>query len=198
MLNHIPFTTLADMAEGRLGSDERAASSAHLSACSRCADKLKQLERVLGMMRADETEDAPAATVSGAINLFRARAVSPSPSLKERIVAALSFDSLQMSPAYGVRSSSRGTARQLLFSAGAVDLDLRVTESADGWVVLGQVLGRECIGGRIELEGEGGVVQADLNAQCEFTLPRVPTGSYNLRLSLPDLEVEIPQLELRA
>jgi hypothetical protein len=198
MLNHLSFTKLADMAEGRMAGDERNLSSAHLSACPRCAAKLNRLESVLGLMRTDETEDAPREVVSRAINLFRSRVASQTPSLVQRIVAALSFDSLQTTPAYGVRSGQAATARQLLYNAGEYDLDLRITETGEGWVVSGQVLGEERAGGQIELEGERGVVQADLNEQSEFMLPAVPTGSYDLRLRFTDLEVEVPQLELRA
>lgn len=186
------------MAEGRLAADERNLSSAHLSTCSRCAAKLTRLESVLGLMRKDETEDAPPQTISRAINLFRSRAVSHKPSLVQRIVAALSFDSLQMTPAYGVRSGQAAAARQLLYSAGDYDLDLRITETKEGWVVSGQVLGEERAGGQIELEGGERVVRTDLNDQHEFRLPAVPTGSYQLRLRFTDLEVEVPQLELRA
>lgn len=186
------------MAEGRMAADERKVSSAHLSTCSRCAAKLTRLESVLGLMRKDETEDAPPQVVSRAINLFRTRAASPKQSLLQRVVAALSFDSLQMSPAYGVRSGQAAAARQLLYNAGDYDLDLRINETNEGWVVSGQVLGEECAGGQIELEGGESVLKADLNDQCEFQLPAVPTGSYQLRLRLKDREVEIPQLELRA
>jgi hypothetical protein len=198
MLNHLSFTKLADMAEGRMAAEERAVSSSHLSACQRCAAKLTRLESVLGLMRTDEMEDAPREVVSRAINLFRSRAASPASTLVQRIVAALSFDSLRTSPAYGVRSGQAATARQLLYNAGKYDLDLRITETGEGWVVSGQVLGEERAGGRIELEGEQEVVQADLNEQYEFMLPAVPTGSYRLRLRFTDLEVEVPQLELRA
>ena len=132
---HLPFAELADLAEGRLTPEARTASLQHVSACSRCSSKLERLEQVMGLMRADEGEDAPPTLVSQAVNLFRARAArDTSPSLTRRILAALSFDSLQMSPAYGVRSG-QAAARQLLYSAGENDLDLRVTPSGEGWVV---------------------------------------------------------------
>ncbi|HEX8708780.1 MAG TPA: hypothetical protein VF723_11100 [Pyrinomonadaceae bacterium] len=198
MLNHLPFAKIADLAEGHLSPDERAASESHLAACGRCAAKLSRLESVIGLIRTDDAEDAPAGLVSSAVNLFRARSASQRPSLSRRLMATLSFDSLQMSPAYGVRSGQQAGARQLIYNAGECDLDLRVARSGEAWAVSGQVLGRECAGGRVELEGESREARTDLNAQCEFTIPAVPSGSYRLRLCLRDLEVEIPQLELRA
>jgi hypothetical protein len=198
IFNHLRFAKLADLAEGRLSPDEREDSLEHVSACSRCSAKLNRLEQVIGLMRTDEGVDAPPALVSHAINLFRSRAIASSePSLVKRVLAALSFDSLQMSPAFGVRSG-QPAARQLLFSAGENDLDLRVTPSNDAWIVSGQVLGSQCAGGQVELEGSGLTSRAELNEQCEFRLPPVPAGSYQLRLRLGLTEVEVPELELRA
>jgi hypothetical protein len=200
ILNHLPFAKLADLAEGRLSPDERAPSLEHVSACGRCSAELARLEQVIGLMRTDRAEDAPPAVVSRAVSLFRLRAAraSSEPSLVRRIMAALSFDSLQMSPAYGVRSGQQG-ARQLLYSAGENDLDLRVTPSGEEWVVSGQVLGAECVGGgQVELQGANQTSRAELNDQCEFRLPPVPAGSYQLRLRLADAEVEVPELELKA
>ncbi|HEY0378858.1 MAG TPA: hypothetical protein VGC87_18230 [Pyrinomonadaceae bacterium] len=199
---HLPFEELADLAEGRLAPEARAASLEHVNACSRCTSKLGRLEQVISLMRTDDGEDASPALVSQAINLFRARAArdaSASPSLARRILAALSFDSLQMSPAYGVRSG-QAAARQLLYSAGENDLDLRVTQSGEEWVVAGQLLGADCEGreGSVELQGADRTSRAELNGQCEFRLPAVTSGSYTLRVRLGDELIEIPELELKA
>ena len=189
---HLPFARLADLVEGRSASDERAESLQHVSQCSKCRAKLTDLESLLGLMREDAAEDAPPHLVINAIRLFRARAK------RERcLFAVLKFDSFQMSPAYGVRSPRTG-ARQLLYSAGDYDIDLRVTPESETWIVSGQVFGDDCTGGRIELEGATGLSQSALNDQCEFTLPPVPSGSYNFRLCLSNTEVEIPQLDLRS
>jgi hypothetical protein len=50
----------------------------------------------------------------------------------------------------------------------------------------------------VEIDGLGGVRSAALNETCEFVLPAVSTGDYVLRVSMPDVLVEIPQLELKA
>jgi hypothetical protein len=198
IFNHLPFEKLADLAEGRLLADEQAKAEAHASDCPRCAAKLTELERVVHLMRADESFDAPPELLARAVNLFRPRAVAhQAPSFVERIVAALSFDSLQMRPAYGVRSG-QAAARQLLYSAGENDIDLRVAPSGEEWVVSGQVLGTDCAGGEIELKGALGEARAALNEQCEFRLPPVPSGTYSLRLRLTNTEVEVPELQLRA
>jgi len=195
---HIPFAKLADLSENRASADEQTASMAHLSACSHCAAELQRVGQVLELMRTDTATDAPRDVLAYAINIFSGSDQLSEPSLLRRIVAALRFDSsLNMAPAFGVRSG-QATSRQLLYSAEQSDIDLRISSQDDQWIVAGQLLGQDCVGGRVEIEGESGLAAAALNELCEFTLPPVPSGSYTLRLRLQDAEVEIPQLELRA
>jgi anti-sigma factor RsiW len=198
---HLPFARLADLAEGRLtGEDERAAR-AHVAECAACAEQSAQLAHLTSLMRADTSEDAPRDVLLGAVGLFRARRASreESPGLLRRIVAALTFDSSSLTPAFGVRSGLASPARQLLFSAGDFDVDLRLAAGGEGWTVSGQVLG-PCDGGEVEVEGGAGagLARASLNDLCEFTLPPVPEGVYTLRLRVAEVEVEIPELSLRA
>ncbi len=199
---HIPFARLADLAEGRLSPEEAAEERAHLDACTRCAGQAAQLGHLAALMRADTTEDAPPALVSDVVRMFRARraAETPEPGLLRRLVAALSFDSSSLTPAFGVRSGQAAPARQLLFSAGDLDVDLRLAQGPEGWTVSGQVLG-PCKGGEVELVGAEGstAARAALNELCEFTLlPPTPDGTYALRLRFDGTEVEIPELNLKA
>lgn len=189
---HLPFEKLAALAEGSLAAEERAESQKHVARCEQCEAKLAGLVSVIALMREDVSEDAPRPLIADAVSLFRAVDKKV-----RRLTAILKFDSLQMSPAYGFRSTRAG-ARQILYSAGDYDIDLRVVQQDETWIIAGQVFGDDCMGGRIELEGATGVAQSALNNQCEFTLPPVPSGSYNFRLCLTDAQVEIPQLELRA
>lgn len=195
---HIPFEQLADLAENRTSADERTASMAHVSGCSVCAHQLQRVRQVLELMRTDTAIDAPRDLLAYAVNIFSGREDSHQPSLLRRIVAALSFDSSSnLAPAFGVRSG-QATSRQLLYAAEENDIDLRITPDDENWIVAGQVLGQDCVGGRIEIEGKSGSAAATLNQLCEFILPPVPAGTYTLRLQLGNAEVEIPQLELRA
>lgn len=195
---HLAFEKITDLAENRLSDAQRAEAEAHVSACSRCSAQLAQVGQTINLMRTDVAEDAPRDVLSSVVNMFRSRQPASQPSLVRRVLAALNFDSTTLAPAYGVRSG-QAAARQMLYSAGDNDLDLRVQPSGEAWVVSGQVLG-ECTGGRVELMdgGELVTVAAELNELCEFTLPAVPSGSYILRLHLNDVEVEIPDLQLKA
>lgn len=195
---HIPFATLADLAERRATADEQANSMAHLSTCPECAAEFHRLGKVVELMRTDTATDAPRDVLGYAINIFRGREQSSEPSLLRRIIAALTFDSsMNMAPVFGVRSG-QAASRQLLYSAEENDIDLRISSRDDQWIVAGQLLGQDCVGGRVEIEGESGLAVVALNELCEFTLPPLPPGSYKLRLLLQDAEVEIPQLELKA
>ena len=192
---HIPFATLADLADNRAPADERAASLAHVAACSSCAAELERLSQVVELMRTDTATDAPRDVIAYAVNTFQRKASQPS--RLRRIIAAISFDSdMNMAPAFGVRSG-QATVRQLLYSAEESDIDLRISSQNDQWIIAGQLLGGDCVGGRIELEGENGLTAAELNDLCEFRLPPMPSGTYTFRLLLADSEVEFPQLELR-
>ncbi|HEX8492037.1 MAG TPA: hypothetical protein VF658_04290 [Pyrinomonadaceae bacterium] len=193
---HLPFKTLADMAENRLSADERASLLGHVSACSHCSGQLDKLTQLVQLMRTDTAEDAPRDVKANAVALFHSRAASAKPSVVRRVLAALNFDSAQSMPAYGLRSG-QSQARQFLYSAGENDVDLRVKPSGESWIVSGQVLG-QCTGGQVSLKGDAGMTSASMNDLCEFTLPPVPSGRYTLQLRLTDVEVEVPDLDLKA
>jgi anti-sigma factor RsiW len=195
---HIPFARLADLAEGRLAAEDEHVARAHLAACAGCAEQASQLARLTTLMRTDASEDAPRDVLANAVGLFRARRPESeaAPGLLRRLVASLTFDSSTLTPAFGVRSGQAAPARQLLFSAGDFDVDLRLAAGREGWTVSGQVLG-PCAGGEVEVAGPQ-AARAGLNDLCEFTLPPVPEGVYTLRLRVGGVEVEIPELSLRA
>ena len=46
--DHIPFTHLVDLVEGRLEPDERTLIQAHIAACPRCGDEFLSVPAVMG------------------------------------------------------------------------------------------------------------------------------------------------------
>jgi len=171
---------------------------AHISSCLQCTEKLEKLDQVVRLMASDRSEDPPRDIVAYAIDIFRSRAKSPPQSLKRRILAALTFDSnVAQTPAYGVRSGQSGS-RQLIYSAGENDIDIRITPNGPMFVVSGQILRDDCVGGHVEIKGVNGSATATINELCEFTLPEVPSGDYFLRVHMADVEVDVPELELTA
>lgn len=187
---HTKFDKLTDLAEDRLQMPERDTLLAHISTCRRCSEKLRQIKRTIGMMRADTMEDAPSYAIRRASELVRTRPTSVS----KQVLALLSFDSLQGAPAFAVRSAAT-SERQLIFSAGENDLHLQIRQAEEQWVISGQVLG-PCSGGEVELRGEMATVKTFLNDLCEFTLEPVPDGTYVLSFQLSGAQLKIPELKL--
>jgi hypothetical protein len=189
---HIPLETLADIVEDRAPAGTLRAATAHVATCSACDDTLRRLRQLVLMMRSDTATDAPRDVLMAAINVFSPQRPPPLP----RIIATLIFDSRNASPTFGMRSLNR-TSRQLLYSAQQTDLDLRITIHNEECVVAGQVIRDGCVGGLVEISGATGSVEASLNELCEFTFPAIPVGNYSLRVRMSDVEIEIPELELK-
>ena len=200
--DHISFELLADLAEQRVPGAERETLMAHLLACSTCSQSWRKLDHLVGLMRMDDSVDAPQPLIARALNIFqpaphRETATPSLPSVLRRLVAVLSFDSFSAEPAFGFRSG-QAEARQLIFSAADIDLDLRIAPTGDRWNVSGQVLGTECAGGQVLMRSVAAAESTELNDLCEFTLAPVRSGSYRLRLRLEDVEIEFPEIELKA
>ncbi|MFL6276558.1 MAG: hypothetical protein ACJ74G_15315 [Blastocatellia bacterium] len=148
-----------------MAGDDRQARD--LASCEACAAQVGRLSNVTELMRADRAEDAPRYARVNAVSRFAARRQHAASPLR-RVLAALKFDSLQMTPALGVRAGA-ATSRQLLFSAGNNELHLQVAPAGEAWQVTGQVLG-PCAGGAVELRGATATVRAALDDLCEFAL----------------------------
>jgi hypothetical protein len=189
---HISLETLADIVEERASSETLQAAELHISVCERCNATLRSLRRLILLMKSDTAEDAPRDVLMSALRILTPAGAVPLP----RIIAVLSFDSRAGSPAFGMRSIHTAS-RQLLYTAPETALDLRVTVENEECNLAGQVIRDNCAGAQIELSGATGTVTTELNELCEFSFPAVPVGMYLLRVRMPDVEIEIPELELK-
>jgi hypothetical protein len=192
--SHIPFAQVVDLAEGRLSVAAQAQAQAHTAACSRCAAQLTWLARVIELMRTDEGDDPPSQVVDRTIGLFRVRRAPDPLGVRQRLLAALRFDSWRTLQPLGVRGGAR-SERQLLFNAEGFDFDVQITRSGEAWTVAGQVLGPEQAG-QVALQGASGTLQGVLNELNEFKLSPVSPGTYTLIVQLSTVEVEITGLEV--
>lgn len=190
----ISLEQLVDLAEGRLSAAEAETLRARLVADASAAAELAWLQRVIGLMRSDDSEDPPLHVVNRALRLFRSQPAPAQPGLLQRVLAVLQFDSLTAQPAFGVRSGQTGL-RQVLYQAAGRDLDLRIVTVAAGWQVTGQVLGAD-EPGEVELRGANGTAHTQLNEVSEFELAPVPAGVYRLTLRQGELEIVIEELIL--
>lgn len=189
--SHISLEILADIADDRVAGAVLDAALAHVATCSECDNTLRSLRQLIRTMKSDRGADAPRDVLASTINIF-----APRQSPLRRVVAILTFDSRNTSPAYGMRSI-RNTSRQMLYSAQETDLDLRITIQNEECIVAGQIMRDGCTGGVVEISGATGSAEASLNELCEFTLPAVPVGNYSLTVRMLDVEIEIPELELK-
>ena len=190
--SHISFEILADIAENRATGPALEAAMAHVMACSDCDDTLRRLQHLVVMMRTDTAEDAPVHLLQSAIDSFSPERQTPI----RRIIAVLMFDSRNAGSAFGLRSL-RAASRQLLYSAQDTDVDLRVSVHNEECILSGQIIREGCKGGLVEISGVTGSAAATLNELCEFTLPPIPVGNYSLKVKMPDVEIEIPELDLK-
>ena len=190
--SHISLEILADIAENRVTGPALETAMAHVMACSDCDENLRRLQHLIVMMRADSTDDAPADLLRSAINTFSPNTETP----VRRIIAVLTFDSRRAGSAFGMRSI-RTPSRQLLYSAQETDLDLRISVQNEECFVTGQIIREGCLGGHVEISGDTGSASATLNELCEFTLPPIPVGYYSLKVKMPDVVIEIPELDLK-
>jgi hypothetical protein len=190
---HIEFETLVDIAEARATLAALQPAMEHLSHCSACADALDRLREMIRLMRTDTALDVPHDVLASALDIFRPEEQTILP----RFVAVLTFDSRNTTRALGMRSFHTAS-RQVLYSAQDTDVDLRIAVQNEECILTGQVIRQNCPGGRVTVEGTAGLVETALNDLCEFTLPALPPGTYSLIVRLHDIEIEIPELELKA
>lgn len=202
--SHIRFEQLVDLAEGRLPPKESARLESLVAKSPQRAAELASLKRMLQIMRMDGSADAPPDVIARATRLFRpGSAPERRPSLTERIVAVLTFDSAGTPFAFGVRGAPP-SARQMLFTTGNYELDIRISPQERDWRIAGQVLGlpgESKVSGQVTLEGANStVVTTDINPLGEFNLPSAPSGTYVLVAHLiageASEEIEIPELVL--
>jgi hypothetical protein len=193
-LRHLSFEKLVDLVEEHLTQAQQEHALAHIAMCARCAEEYRQLERLVDLMRTDSAEEPAPAVVEDVLRLFRPRQAEVPPTLAQRIRAVLQFDTAQRPLALGLRSG-QPAARQLLYSAGSFDLDLRLSPAGDLWLLSGQILGPE-EGGNVSLHGPTGSQQIRLNELNEFELSPVASGRYTLQVRLPGAELEVPDLEI--
>ncbi len=154
----------------------------------------KLIEKIARLMQRDDSVDAPADSVKWAKHLFRARAAAAEPqqSVVKKILAVLQADLSGAKPAFGERSASSAAARQMLFEAGDVAIDLRILKSGKQFTLQGQILGEGFENCAVEI----GDHSAHSNELGEFKIEGVAEGTYDLTLKSKDTEIVIENLQI--
>lgn len=152
----------------------------------------QRLEHIIRRMQTDKTVDAPAELTQFARNLYRTRVVESSPSFIQRIAAVLSIDLAPGVAAFGERSATGGTARQMLFEAGENAVDIRVTAVGKGFDLRGQILGDGFENGTVEMAD----AIADIDANGGFAISGVAAGEYSLTVRSGSQEIFLEKIIL--
>jgi len=197
---------LLDCLQGRLPADDRSAVLAHLSSgCPGCRENHGWLEEVLRLASEDKSFEYPEETIQQVVSYFKTRPAASSPSLRQ-FFARLIFDSFtpfQMADVRSDLASSPAVAgRQMLFQAEGYDIDLRFEQADDSAdeELIGQVLsgkqspaGLDLLSAHL-LKDEAEIDYVKTDARGIFKFARVPAGVYNLKIQVPEGEINICEI----
>lgn len=153
----------------------------------------RQINRIINLMQRDESIDAPSDAIRWSKNIFRARAVEPKKAVVQKVLAILQMDLSPNRAAFGERSASASQARQMLFQAGENALDVRLTKTAKGFDLHGQILGE----GFANCVVKFGDFETTANEIGEFKLTKIPSGIYSLSFQINGKEIVVENLELK-
>jgi len=154
------------------------------------------LNKIVYLMQTDKSADAPADSLKWTKNLFRTRAIEPKKSLVQKVLAVLQMDLAPNKAVFGERSASASAARQMLFSAGDISIDLRITKAGNGFTIAGQILGTGFAGAEIELRSAERSFTVQTNELSEFGFDTIAKGKYTFSLTLRDKEIIIENIEI--
>lgn len=156
----------------------------------------QNLDRIVYLMQADKSFDAPADAIQWSKNLFRSRVVEPKKSIVERVLAVLRMDLSPNRAVFGERSASASQARQMFFQAGDNAVDLRIKQGEKGLNVQGQILGANFENGSVRIFNDENSFETAANDLSEFKFAEMPVGRYSVRLQNGEKEILIENLEL--
>lgn len=139
-------------------------------------------EKIISLMQTDYSIDAPADRIAAVKRAFRSFGPQPA-TLLQRIKAALTVDLPAGQAAFGERSATGSTSRQMLFDAGDVAIDIRVSDLGDAFYVYGQILADADISGTIELIGDNDRRDAAIGDNGRFDLGNVAAGVYSIEIT---------------
>ena len=154
------------------------------------------IDKIVRLMQADDSADAPADAVQWSKNLFRTRAAAPRKSVVERVLAVLQLDLAPHKAVFGERSGAAAGARQMLFSAGDARIDLRIGKEGRLFKVSGQVLGDDFAGSEVRLSGDEKIFTTESNDLSEFVFEKIKKGKYTLTLQIRGKEIIIENIEI--
>jgi hypothetical protein len=193
-MKHPPFAKLLNKFEDSLSEIESQEIAEHLAACAECNMQAQKLSNFVNYAESAKFESVPQNITANLLNTFQParKPVQEQESIVKRLFASLVFDDWQtaLNERY-VYSDNR----QMLYKAGDFEIDLRLSFSGDKCQVSGQIF-PECFEGTIEIAAAGLSESTGFNESCEFSLPPVANGVYELRLKIDDKLIAIQDFSL--
>jgi len=154
------------------------------------------LKKIANLMQTDDSADAPEDAIRWSKNLFRARAARPEKSLVQKVLAVLQMDLSPNKAVFGERSASVSQARQMLFTAGDNQIDLRISPVNKGFKVSGQILGEDFAGADVKIFNANKIFTAKSNDLGEFAFEKISKGKYTLSLIFKDKEIVVENIKI--
>lgn len=156
----------------------------------------RKIEKIMDLMRRDDSFDAPPETLKWAKNLIRTRAREPKRSLVQKVVALLQIDLLPQEAIFGERSAAGAQARQMLFNADDNGIDLRIEKKGQNFAVKGQIMGDGFASAEVKIANDENAYTEQANELSEFKFENIVKGKYILALTGNDKELVIEDLEI--
>ena len=147
-------------------------------------------------MQRDDSVDAPADARRWVSNLFRTRAADSKPSLIKKLVAVLQMEIAPNKPAFGERSASTASIRQILYRAEENAVDLRIEKLKKGFRIRGQVLGEGFDNAKATLSDDLKTFETTANDSSEFRFDGIPVGNYQLTVHGSKVEIELKGVDI--
>jgi hypothetical protein len=193
-MKHPPFAKLLNKFEGSLTEIESHEIAEHLAACAECNMQARKISEFVNYSESEKFESVPQNVTANLLNIFQptGKANQKRESAVKRLFASLVFDDWQtaLNERY-VYSDNR----QMLFKAGDFEIDLRLSFSGDKCQVSGQIF-PDCFDGIVEIATAEISEKTGFNESCEFQLPPVANGVYELRLNIDDKLIAIQDFSL--
>ncbi len=200
------LNALADFVRGLLSAAERDVIQSHLlTGCQNCHEQQSWLSDVAMLSAQDKSFAYPEWVINRVVAQFEAQPVTLLTQVRQ-FFAQLVFDSLNPGQLADVRSGASGmrqsAGRQTLYQAEGYDIDLRFEQSEDssieeliGQILPGQASGLELAGISVWLIKDNRTIsQSRTNARGIFKFMGIVSGTYDLKISAPEGEINIQEL----
>ena len=193
-MRHLTTENVLAYLDGQAGETEQAAIEAHLSACAECSGLKKEMQELESLLYEQPSLEPPEDFVQAWKDVFPAMRGEKKLWIN-RIISDRIFDTFDQQALAGVRGHL-APPRQLIYSAGKIDIDLRITpaEIREHINVEGQILSSAADSfdnATVQIESAGGAqYETRTNQVGEFSF-EVPKDRYHLSVELPHGRIRV-------